>query len=245
VLVIVALFARERRHSAGGRFLLVCLGLALLVALGARLTVAGRQVVWLPWSLLHDRPLFDNVLTTRIALYVALASAVVVALWAAGARGAARYVLPGLAVLALAPDPSSGGFATAYSVPAFFTASRYRDCLDRGETIVPFPFRGGSSLLWQVDRAFRWRLAGGDIGPEVPAHFLTPDALPVAGGGPLGADDVANVRTFLAARGATTVVVDGSEQASWARSLDPIAKPQPAGGVVLYRLTRYPPPCPP
>jgi hypothetical protein len=243
VLAIVALFARERWRSAGGRFLLVCLGLGLLVALGARLTVAGHRMVWLPWSLLHARPLFDNVLTVRIALYTALASAVVVALWTSRRRGAARYVLPGLAVLALVPDPSSGGFATTYSVPAFFTSSRYRDCLDPGETVVPFPFRGGSSLLSQVDRGFRWRLAGGDIGPEVPARFLTPDALPVVGGGPLGAADVANLRTFLAAHGVTTVVVDAREQASWAGALDAIARPQPVGGVVLYRLTRYPPPC--
>ena len=65
----------------------------------------------------------------------------------------------------------------------------------------------------------------------------------MVGGGPLGATDVANLRTFLAAHGVTTVVVDGREQASWAGALDAIARPQPAGGVVLYRLTRYPPPC--
>lgn len=245
VLAIIALYLWRERRAPAGRFLLAAFALTALAALGARLTVAGHSLVWLPWSLLHQQPLFDNILTTRLTLYLALASAVSGALWLASARpGPLRLVLPVLAVASLVPSPPGGGFATGYDVPPFFSASRYRTCLDPGEVVVPFPFRDGNALLWQVKRGFRFRMAGGDIGPEIPASFLTPDALPVTGNSNLYADQVDGLRRFFAAHGVTTVVADARQAAKWAPALDLIAQPHVAGGVVLYRLTRYPAPCP-
>jgi hypothetical protein len=129
-------------------------------------------------------------------------------------------------------------------VPAFFTDAAYRDCIDRGETVLAFPIRGGASLLWQVDRGFRFRMAGGDIGPDIPASFFTPGNDLVAGGQPLGADKVDALRAFIAAKHVTSVVVDASQSSDWTGALDPIATPHSVGGVVLYRLRPYPPQCP-
>ena len=51
-------------------------------------------------------PLFDNVLTERLALYVSLATAVIVALWtAARPPGLGRWLLPALLLIAMAPNP--------------------------------------------------------------------------------------------------------------------------------------------
>jgi hypothetical protein len=245
LLVIVALFARERFRTAGGRFLLACLAIGVVVALGPRVIVAGRSTVWAPWALVHTQKLFDNVFASRLTVFVALAAAVVVALWTAAQRpGTLRWLLPVLAILALAPDPIAGGFATPYHVPAFFTAAAYKNCLDPGEIVVPFPYRGGFVLLQQADRSFRWDMAGGDLGPAIPAPFLTQVALPIVGGGPLGADQAANLRQFLTQMHVTTVVVDADQADQWSAALDQIATPHRVDGVVLYHLQRFPPPCP-
>ena len=174
-LLIVVLYARDRLRTAGGRFLLVALAAGIVLMLGGKATVAGTAVVRTPWSLLRSFSFYDNLLTTRFAVYVALAAAVVVALWAAGRRaGVLHWLLPVLAVLAVVPNPHAGGFASTYHVPAYFTARVYRDCLGPSDTVLAFPVRGGSSLLWQVKRGFRFRLAGGDIGPGHPAGVLHP-----------------------------------------------------------------------
>ncbi len=124
-LLIVCLFARDRWRSPVGRFLIGCLALAVIVALGANATVEGRKTIPLPWSLIQNEPVFDNVLTARFAVYAWLVVAVMVALWTARRRaGTLRWLLPLLAVLAIVPDPHAGGFATSYRVPAFFTEQR-------------------------------------------------------------------------------------------------------------------------
>ena len=246
LVLILILFARERLRSAGGRFVLCALVVAVVACLGARAKVDGRSVLAMPWMLVHTEPLFDNVLTTRLPVFVSILASVAAALWIAGRRHAlARWGLPALAVLALVPNPQAGGFATTYSIPPFFTATEYRDCLDPGEVVVPFPFRGGQTLLWQVDRGFRFRLAGGDLGPAIPGSFYSPPEIsPITGGSPLGADQVGILREFLADKHVTSVVVDASQAATWSAALNQIARPHAVGGVLLYHLTRYPPPCP-
>jgi hypothetical protein len=245
LLVIVALFGVERFRSPGGRFLLVCLAVAFVATLGPRLTVGGRSVGWAPWSLVRRLPVFENVFTTRLPVYVSLVAGVVVALWMAGRRsGTLRWLLPALAVLALVPDPVRGGFAGPYGLPAFFTSSSYRDCLDPRERVVPFPYRGGFTLLWQPHTGFRWNLAGGDLGPAIPSQFETAENAPELSGLPLRPDQVDEVRAFLQSNQVTSIVVDGSYASDYTPVLDQIATPHRVGGVVLYHLTRFPPPCP-
>jgi hypothetical protein len=247
IVVIIVLFARERLRTAGGRFLLAALVIGVVVALGGRATAAGHALGSMPWALVQGLPLIENLLTTRLVVYVELVAAVIVALWTAGrGSGLLRFILPGLAVVAIVPDPHAGGFATTYRALPFFTEKAFRGCLDHGETVLPLPFRGdGEGLLWQAESGFRFRLAGGDIGPDIPASFLAPAAiLPITGGSSLGPDQVDAVRAFAASKGVTSIVVDGSRVGSFSGALDPIAPPKRVGGVVVYRLERYPPPCP-
>ncbi len=247
ILVIVVLFTRERFRTPGGRFVLAALALIVVVALGGRATVAGHVLGPLPWALLQKLPLLENLLTTRLVVYAAMLTAVVVALWTARrGSGVLRWVLPVLAVVAIVPNPHAGGFATTYRPLPFFTAKPYRDCLDPGETVMALPFRGdGEALLWQAERGFRFRLAGGDIGPDIPTSFLNPPwILPITGGSKLRSDQTDAVRKFIASKGVTTIVVDGTRAGFFSGALDPIAKPHRVGGVVVYHLEPYPPPCP-
>ena len=77
-LAIVVWYALGWRRSAAVRFLLVVLALVVVAALGSALHVDGRRVVWLPWDLLDGLPFFDNLITARFALYLALATAAIV-----------------------------------------------------------------------------------------------------------------------------------------------------------------------
>ena len=237
-LVIVALFARERWRTAVGRFLLVSFAVAVVVSLGFFLSVDGHRHGQLPWVHLGYRPLFNDILPVRIALYVSLAVAVMVAIWASRRGGVARWLLPLLAVLAIVPRPFGHAFDEAYAVPRFFTDASYRSCLAPGERILPLPVgAGGEADLWQVAAGFRFRMAGGYVTANPPAAFLTPTKIAwVALGAPVPPRDVGRLRTYIRDKGVTTVVVDAGQAHFWSAALDRIATPEPVGGVILYRV---------
>ena len=251
-LLMLLLYFRRRLRSPGGRFLLASLVAAVIAALGARLTVGGHALFSLPWRLFGSLPVFENVLATRFPVYVALVAAIVVALWMAGCRpGLLRWALPGLAILATVPFPARGGFATAYHVPPFFTESRYRSCVSPGEIVLPLPIREfGDELLWQTASGFRFAMAGGEIGPAIPDSFQTPGAMQyVIDGNPVKPRQAGILRTFIARKHVTTVIVDQTQAKLWTGALDTIASPHAVGGVVLYHLgdtavQGTAPPCP-
>jgi hypothetical protein len=236
-LLIVVLYAKDRVRAPGGRFLVVAFLLAVLLTLGGKATVAGHVLMKTPWALLRSFSFYDNLLTARFAVYVALAVAVVVALWTGWRRaGLLRWLLPSLAVLAVVPNPRAGGFSSAYRLPEFFTGSVYSRCLGPSDNVLAFPSRGGWALLWQERRNFGFRLAVGDIGPDIPAAYLSPPSVvPITGGTPLDADNVAGLRELIASKGVTVIIADAQEASEWSGALDQIAPPHALGGVVVYR----------
>ena len=179
VLVMIALFARARLRDEGGRLLIACFALAVVLSLGSQVTIHGRRYLWLPWALVEKHAPFNNVLTERLAVYAWLTASLMVALWIAAQRsGWLRFVLPALAVAVLLPNPANVGWATTYRVPAFFTSSVYRNCIDPGENILPLPVsRDGVPMLWQVKRDFRFSMAGGYLAYNPPASFITSPAI--------------------------------------------------------------------
>jgi hypothetical protein len=164
-LLIVCLFARRARRSHWARFLLAAIGIAAVLTLGSSLQVAGRETIWMPLRLTAHLPAFEDLFPFRLAVYVALASAVIVAVWAATTKGWLAYVLPALAVLALAPAVWHPTFRANVrwkpDRPAFFAESLYKSCIPRGETVAIFPFGyRGDALLWQAEAGFRFSVAG-------------------------------------------------------------------------------------
>jgi hypothetical protein len=251
VLAIVVLYARRSWRTLAGRFLLVALAVAAYLSLGPKLTVDGHAVLPLPTFLGHERlsvpglggkflPLFDNILPVRFALYTSLAAAVIVAVWMAATRsGVLRWLLPGLAVLLLVPNPGAGVWATTFSVPRFFTGAVYRSCLSPNENVLPQPVgQGGQSTLWQALDGFRYRLAGGRLQTSPPSVFLHPDTIAQIS---VGYDPVPNqaalLKAYFEAKHVTSVIVDRRQAARWTPALDRIARGQDVGGVILYHVT--------
>jgi hypothetical protein len=244
-LVIVGLFVWERARAPAGRYVLACLVVSITIALGGALTVYGHRIVPLPWRLVQGLPPFNNVQTVRFAVYVSLLVAVVLAVWIASRRGGILvWVLPALAVLALLPDPVVGAWATGYQVPPFFTKQVYRSCLDRGETVLPFPIGQGSAMLWQAVNGFHFDIAGGYLGPYIPPAFTsTPGDYYIMGGNHLGPNHAAALRAFIARKHISSAVVAQYEAAFFDPALDELAPQQVVGGVVLYHFVAAPPSC--
>ena len=246
-LLVFALFARRAARTPSGRFVLASFVVAVIASLGAYGNVDGHRIVSLPWALVHGLPLFNNVLTVRIAVYVSLLIAVVTALWTAQHRsGILRWFLPGLVLLAIFPSLTSGIWTTQYSVPAFFTQSSYRFCLDEGENILPLPIGQGDAMLWQAASKFRFNMAAGNVSwLAIPPSFVSsPGVTYVTKGYHLGPEQAAGVNSFITGHDVTSVVVAGNEADFFSGALDRLATGQKVGGVVLYHLSRTPPSCP-
>jgi len=244
-LLILVLFARERWRTPSGRFLLSALAVAFVAALGAKLSVAGREVVALPWDLVRTLPLFDNVITGRLAVYVSLLAAVMVALWAAARRsGIVYWTLPLLAALALIPDPRAASFTTTYEMPAFFTDSAYHGCLRPDENILLIP--QPPQTLWQAADGFRFNLAGGYVGPgAIPESYTHPESYyAIVQGMHIGLRNLGLLRSFVRSKHVTSIVIKRGDGKFYRRALSLLAPPQRVGGVVIYHLSGAPPACP-
>jgi len=195
-LLIVALLLLRRPWSAGVRFLLAGFAAATFVSLGTALYLDGHRMFWLPWSAISHLTLLKNVVPSRMALYASLALGALVALWTASTKGRVfprPYVLPVLAVAALAPPFWTSTFVQDPHRLAFFSDGLYRSCIPRGETLMIFPFGyWGDSLLWQAESGFWFNMDEGALGPDnLPVSFVddptvdtllfgvqTPSALP-------------------------------------------------------------------
>ncbi|HWE82869.1 MAG TPA: hypothetical protein VG265_14555 [Gaiellaceae bacterium] len=237
-LVVAFAYLRGPRTPPAS-FLLAALLTAVVASLGDHLIVDGqRRSIPLPWALVIGRPLFDNALPERFALYAILVVSVVVALWTARRRpGVLRFAAPFLAVAAVLPNPAAGAWATSFEVPAFF-GSAYRSCLGPNETVLPFPLSTpGLPMLWQVTADFRFRMAGGEIAPQPPASFLDSTAArAVAYGKPIPPSQAGLIRDYIREKGVTTVVVDAADAGKWSYAMNTIATPQLVGGVFVYRV---------
>ncbi len=176
-LLMVVLYAWPRRRTSGARFLVVSLVTAWILALGSALRIDDRKLIPLPWALVRSLPAFDNVITTRLAVFASLVASVAVALLIAstGARSVGlRYVLPVLALASIVPATWQIAFTKQPLRPAFFTQKLYKLCIPKGETLMVFPFgRFGDSMIYQAESGFWFNLAEGNLGRDrYPPSFV-------------------------------------------------------------------------
>lgn len=152
---------------------------AALLSLGPKFRVPLTDVVLPgPWALLSDKPLFESVIESRVAMVcapvlgmlVALAVAALVARGAEGRRVRGRSVryaggaAVALALLPLFPLPLKA--VDRAEVPAFVTDGTWKGYVDTaaGETLVPVPLPDpahAEALHWQAVADLGFRLPGG------------------------------------------------------------------------------------
>ncbi|MVO86563.1 glycosyltransferase [Streptomyces sp. p1417] len=123
-----------------------------------------------PWALLSDKPLFESVIESRVAMVCAPALGMLVALAVgrlAARGGALRYAGLGAVALALLPlFPLPLKAVDRTEVPSFIADGTWKEYVDTaaGETLVPVPLpdpAGAEALHWQAVADLGFKLPGG------------------------------------------------------------------------------------
>ncbi|WP_055699447.1 dolichyl-phosphate beta-glucosyltransferase [Streptomyces silaceus] len=143
---------------------------AALLSLGPKFRIPLTDVVLPgPWALLSDRPLFESVIESRVAMVCAPALGMLVALALAGLlsapQRALRYGGPAAVALALLPIvPAPLKTVDRVDVPPFIADGTWRKYLGEGETLVPIPVpdpANAEGLHWQTTAGLGFRIPGG------------------------------------------------------------------------------------
>jgi hypothetical protein len=244
-LTALVAFAASRWRSTSARLLALMFVLVGVASLGPTIRIHGSTVVTGPWRAFTDLPLVKYVLPARLMMYEALLVGLAMSLWLAGAKGSgfpswARWLVAGLAVVLLLPNPSLPIWRSRVDTPAFFADGLYRDLLQPGEIIVVIPYADrGNSMLWQAQTGFAFRMAEGYVSVVPPPEFSRYPILKTLYDGELIPDARRELRSFLHDKGVSAIVVENGRAGPWADlfgSVDP--QPVSVGGVTLYRVPR-------
>ncbi len=143
---------------------LVILGLAMLVALGPILHVAGRPTdIALPWALIARVPLLGAALPARCMVYAFLMLSIIASQWLTAEKAARERTFVVVCVcLSLLPVPHP-----AQPVPysSFFRPGRVQQVLGPHPTLLILPFSiYGPSSFWQAENKFGFSQVGGYLG---------------------------------------------------------------------------------
>jgi hypothetical protein len=202
-----------------------------------------HELIPLPWRLVRNVPLFDNVIPGRFALYVALIAALVAAVWAASPETSRklRIVLTGAAALALVPALWHGYWHEHPSRPAFFGEKLDRRCLKAGDSVLvlPPPFQN-SALLWQAESGFRFGLADGALNDAVPGRLPHRDTMLQIVDDNVPPGGAKAVLAAALAQGVDAILVDPVGGRQWTGVLDRVLRGRRIGGMTLYRLDGVP-----
>lgn len=239
LLLLILFLVTERRKR---RTWMIAAGLVITLALsaGGSLAVFGARV--LPWRLVSAVPVLDRAQPGRLTGYAFLLSGVAVALWLArpdrGWRRPARWVLAGLAVLAIVPNLTGNVWARRVPVPPLLSAGAYHRYLSPGETVWAVDSFHSRQMVWQAETGFSFRLAGGFFG-VTPPGLRPPAAQARLGTGSVSGASVASMRAFLGSHRAGAVLM-AEEPAAAVRAMARATGVAGIrrGGMVIFRLGR-------
>ena len=234
VLIIVWYLAERWRRSAGARILGVMLGVIAFCSLGTHLTIAGHTTLPLPWALVRHLPLLRYVIPSRLALYVALGAAVVLALWLNRHPGLVRWAVALASCALLIPNPALR-WSTSLHTPAFFTSGAAAREFSPRDRVMVVPLTGPDDAA-QAQSGFAFALAGGYLGQYPRSYGHYPGAGYLATGqAPPGAP--AAVAQLVRAKRVDAVVVEQSVPGPWRQLLSGLGvRPVAQQGALIYRL---------
>jgi hypothetical protein len=236
LIALIIAFAWQYRRRPSTWLLLVCLVVPAIAMLGEKLIVRGRLTdIPLPWAVLGDLPVLEHAIPVRFALFVALAAAVIVALWLT-AGGVARWALTVLVIASFLPNVGDASWETNINDPAFFETGEYRDHLQPADHVLTVPVWGPNER-WQADTEFAFKLAAGYLSnPFPPSYARYPiwDAFLTA---ELPRDYAGELRRFVRDKEVTAIVVDKRHPGPWRKLFGTLGeRPLDIGGVLFYRL---------
>lgn len=214
---------------------------SFVLALGARLHVAGHETVALPGSWLQNLPIANNIIPERFSVFTSLAVAIGISAWIARPGGStavrvARWFVVVLVLVTLWPNIPRSLYGVPPANPRFYATDMYRRYLTRGETdlILPFSYNDVSTL-WQAETGFYFYMSEGYLGQVAPSAFASEV---------VSQQLLANVPpsapaldAFIRQHHVSHVVVDPVVQSTWLEVLAAAGlHSEHVGGVILYRV---------
>jgi len=243
LLLLLGAFAVSFRRRLAGRLLVSFILIATVASLGSHLVDRGaRTGLGLPWGIIDQLPLLRFAVPGRFVLYVWLAIAVAAAYWLAEGRPTsrvARWGLFGLVAASLAPNVSGVPWGTRVDAPPLLRSPALARYVMKGSTVLALPFGiSGSSMFWQVQADFRFRLAGGYVSGSVPNEYRPAIHLIHAlEGNSFRGDLTPRLCAFIRLTGTTVILLRDGTSGSWARLLDPLGiEPAHVGGFAVLAL---------
>lgn len=232
--------SRERKNLLT-KLAVIAAVVSFVLALGARLHIAGHETIALPGSWFQNLPIVNNIIPERISVFTSLAVAIGISAWVAQSGGSAalrsgRWAIVVLALVMLWPNIPRSLYGVPPANPRFFKTAMYRHYLARGETdlILPFSYYDVSTL-WQAETGFYFYMPEGYLGQVVPSPFASevvtqqlmsntpPSALALEG--------------FIRQHHVSHVVVDPADRYVWLEVLATVGlHSEQVGGVLLYRV---------
>jgi hypothetical protein len=222
------------------RVMLVVLACAVLFALGPVLLIAGQPTISLPWKLVENLPLFEQVIPIRLTMYMALVVSIAVAM-ALAARAGAPWLRWGLAivgVIMLIPGGGSSLFQSTPPDPTFFTSGQYKHYIHKEETVLAFPFSQlGYSMLWQVRGDMSFRVAGGYLAQQPPDEYVEDPAVQQFYALATSPETPCLMKSFIERKEVGAVLIEAGSEEPWGPELEKMGMhPQALGGIDYYRV---------
>jgi hypothetical protein len=172
-LVMLVGFAITEWKRRSTWALLAFLAIVAVLASGPVLHIVGRPTIALPGQWLTHVPLLQHATPQRFPAYAALALGVVAALWVAHGTGRSawiRWVVAGLAAVAILPAPDPSAFHAYGQTPAFFTNGDVQQQIRQDEMVFSVTERPASELQWLAASGFWYRIPQAYIGPIPPEY---------------------------------------------------------------------------
>lgn len=222
------------------RVMLTVLGCAVLLSLGTDLLIAGQATISLPWKIIEDLPIFEQVIPIRLSMFTALVVAIVVAMALAAKAGAPwlRWGLAIVGVIMLLPSGGSALFQSTPPDPQFFSSGQYKRYIDKEETVLAFPYSQlGYSMLWQVRGDMSFRVAGGYLAQQPPDEYLEEPIVTQFYTLATTAETPCMLKSFMEHREVGAVLIEAGSGEPWGPELEKLGmRPREMGGIDFYQV---------
>ena len=245
LLVLVALAGLWRwRRERFAWVITIASGAAVVLAFGARLTIAGEASLWLPWDAVARLPLIGLALPTRIVVFAWLGVALLTALFVMQRPGglrrasATRGLITVLALVFLLPVPSAGRWRTGLDTPPGIALGTATAEIPNNAVvlILPYAFRG-NGMYWQALAGQRYRQAGGYSAATIPQAYARFPIVEAFYSDRLPPDADQELLRFLAYTGTTWVLIDARTPGPWTKLLrEAGGRRDEVGGVIRFHF---------
>ncbi len=242
LLMILVLYAFFHWREPVGKLLMLSGAFVLVCSLGPQLHFLNHALIPMPWKWIMKLPTLNQPLPVRFSMFFFLAVSIIASIVLSD-RQVPRIlrVTLGLSAIILALPNLHYIRTTTEKVdtPAFFevpvTLSSH---VNPNDTLLILPFSiQGTSMLWQAQTDFYFRMVGGYIGTYVPPDFRKWAVVPMMLRDEPEPGFAEQLRPFLLHYNIKAIIIAPEAQAKWRGPVEALGiKAEESGDVLFYRV---------